>query len=85
MTLRNERIFDSAPERKSFNALRRPVGRNLLAAHAPDFFGIALEECGEEPLAKLITYPLFEIAGISHWKEARFNPRNNAKGGLKNA
>ena len=79
VTLRNQRILDGAAERKSFDALRRPVGRDFLAAHAPNFFGVTLEECVEEPFAELIAYPFFEIARISHRKQARFHPRKNAK------
>ena len=79
VTLRNQRILDGAAERKSFDALRGPVGGNFLAAHAPNFFRVTLEECVEEPFAELIAYPFFEIARIAHWEQARFHPRKHAK------
>ena len=72
--LRNERVLDGATERKSSDALRGPVCRNFPAAHPPDFFGVALKECVEEPFAELIAYPLFEIARIPHRKQTRFQP-----------
>ncbi len=74
IALRKERVLDRAAERKSFDALRGPVGRDFFAAHSPNFFGITFEECFEEPFAKLIAYPLFKIARVPHREEARFHP-----------
>src|SRR5262249_21602998 len=68
ITLWNQGILDGAAERKAFDSLRSPVGRDLLATHPPNFFGVTLEECVEEPLAELIAYPFFEILWISHRK-----------------
>ena len=79
VTLRNQSVLDRAPERKSPDPLRRPVGGDFLAAHTPDFFGVALEECVEEAFAELITNPLFEIARVPHREESRFQPGKNAE------
>ena len=79
VTLWNQGILDGAAERKAFDSLRSPVSRDFLAAHAPNLFGVTLEECVEEPFAELIAYPFFEIPWISHRKQARFHPRKNAK------
>ena len=85
VALRKERVLNRATERKSLDALRRPVGRDFFAGHAPDFFSITFEECVEETFAELIAYPLFEIARIPHREEARLHPRKNAKNRFENA
>ena len=69
VSLRNERVLDRATERKSSDPLSGPVGRDFLAAHSPDFFSVALEECIEEPFAELIAYPFFEIAWVAYRKQ----------------
>src|SRR5688572_23313890 len=51
-------------ERKPLDALRRPIRRDLPAAHAPDLLGVGLEEDIEEPRAELVTYPVLERAWI---------------------
>src|SRR6266478_8958792 len=85
VALRKERVLNRATERKSLDALRRPVGRDFFAAHSPNFFSITFEECVEETFAELIAYPLFEIARIPYREEARFHPRKNAKNRFENA
>src|SRR5437773_2213542 len=85
IALRKERVLDRAAKRKSFNALYGPVGRDFFADHSPSLFGITFEECVEEPSAELIAHPLFKIARVPHWEEARFHPRKNAKNRFENA
>ena len=68
----NKGVLDCAAQRESFDTLRCPVGGDFFAAHAPDFFGVALEERFEEPPAELIAYPIFEIPRVPHRKQARF-------------
>src|SRR6266404_7071554 len=85
VALRKERVLNRATERKSLDALRRPVGRDFFAAHSPNFFSVTFEECVEEAFAELIAYPLLEIARISHGKQARFHPRQHAKHRLEDA
>src|SRR6266404_1206493 len=79
ITLRDESVLDCAAEGKSSDPLRRPVGGDFLAAHPPNFFGVALEKGVKEPFAELIAHPLFKIARISHRKEARFQRGKNAQ------
>ena len=59
------------PKRKTLDSLRRPVGRDLLAGHAPDFLGVALEESVEEAFAELIAHPIFEVRRIGAPEKAR--------------
>src|SRR4029077_9044852 len=54
-------------------------------AHSPNLLGVALEESIEETFAELVADPVFEVTRISHRHEARFQPRQNAKGGLEQA
>ena len=77
--LREERILDGAAQGKTFDALRRPVGRNVLATHAPNFFGVTFEERVEEAFAELITHPILEVARIAYWKKPRLQPGENAQ------
>ena len=65
--------------------MRRPVGRDFLATHSPDLFGVALEENPEEPAPKLIADPILEIARVAHGEESRFQPGKNAKDRLQDA
>src|SRR5882724_3664252 len=74
-TLRQERVLDRAPERKTADALCRPIGRNFFAAHPPHFFGVALKENVEETFAELVADPLLEVSRMAHGKESRLEPR----------
>ena len=85
LPLREERILDRAAERKAFDALRRPVGRDLLAAHAPDLLGVALEEGVEETLAELIAHPILEVVRVAHREKPRLEPGEDAEGRLEDA
>ncbi len=51
---------DSLAQGKSLDALRGPVGADLVAGNAPDLFGVGLEEDLEEPLAEAVGDPLGE-------------------------
>src|SRR4029453_16130 len=79
VALRKNRVLDRAAERKSLNALRCPVCGDFFAAHSPNLFGIAFEECVEESSAELVADPFFEIARIADWEEARFQPGKDAE------
>src|SRR5207245_7476301 len=70
---------------KTFDALRCPVGGNFLAAHPPDFFGVAFKENIKETPSELVGHPILEIAGIAHGQKPRFEPGKEAKGRLDNA
>src|SRR5262245_31895584 len=51
--LRSDGVPDGGAQRQALDPLGGPVGGNLLAAHAPHFFGVSLEKDVEEPLAEL--------------------------------
>src|SRR5437667_8763208 len=61
VALRSKRVLERAAERKPSDPLRGPVRGDFLAAHPPNFLGITFEERVEEPAAKLIADPLFEV------------------------
>src|SRR5262245_21462718 len=81
VVLRNQGILDGTAQRKSFDPLRSPIGGDFLATHSPNLFGVTFEECVEQAFAKLIAYPLFEIAWVSCGQQARFQPRKNTDRG----
>ena len=60
--MRQQRMLEGRSQRESLDALHRPVGGDLAATHAPDLFGVGLEEDAEKPFTKLIDYPLLEIS-----------------------
>ena len=84
MALRKERVLDRATQGKAFDSLRCPIRRNFLATHPPHFLRVTLEECIEEPPAKLIADPFFKVTGIAHRKETRLEPGKDTKDGAKN-
>src|SRR5207302_3783797 len=47
-------------QRQVLDALRRPVGPDLVARNSPDLFRVGLEEVPEEPTAEAIRDPLVE-------------------------
>src|SRR5579885_2558295 len=49
---------------EALDSLRRPIGRDLVAIHAPDFLGIGFEKDREEPLAEFIAHPLMECLRV---------------------
>ena len=55
-----QRVRHGRPEVEALDALRRPVGRNFIAAHPPHFLGVGLEENCEQPLAELVGDPVVE-------------------------
>lgn len=55
-----ERGEDRVPQRKALDALRGPIGADLIARNAPHFFGVGLEENLEQALAESIGHPLRE-------------------------
>jgi hypothetical protein len=65
--------------------LRRPVGRNVLAVHPPDFFGVAFEERVKQPFSELIAHPFFKIPRVPYRKQTRFQPGKNAQNRFENA
>ena len=59
-----QRVRHRAPQVEALDALRGPVGRDLVAAHAPHLLGVGLEEDREQPLAELVGDPVVEALGI---------------------
>ena len=55
-----QRVHDGDAQIEALDALRRPVGGNLVARHAPHLFGVGLEEHAEQPLAELVAHPVVE-------------------------
>ncbi|OPZ06030.1 MAG: hypothetical protein BWZ08_02367 [candidate division BRC1 bacterium ADurb.BinA292] len=53
-----ERVLDRAAQRQAPDPLRRPVGGDLGAAHAPDLLGVAFEEALEQPVAEAVDDPV---------------------------
>ncbi len=53
-------VANRCAEAEALDALRRPVGGDGVTAHAPDLFGIGLEEYREQPLPELVAHPLVE-------------------------
>ena len=62
-----ERMFqrghDCDAKIQSLDTLRRPVGGDFVAGHAPHFLGVGLEENLKQALAELIANPVVEAAG----------------------
>src|SRR5262245_47487575 len=59
--LQLRRVQDRLGEAQALDALRRPLGTDLRAGDAPDFFRVCLEEDLEEPLPESIRDPLLEV------------------------
>ncbi len=55
-----EEVSDSAGERESFDALRTPLGADLIAAHAPHLLRVGLEEGEVELAAEAVDEEVFE-------------------------
>ena len=55
-----EHVLQSRPEIEIFYALRRPIGADIAALHAPHFLGVGLEENLEQPAAKPVADPFLE-------------------------
>ena len=47
-------IDDGGAEAQALDALGGPIGRDVVAAHAPHLFGVGLEEDRKEPLTELL-------------------------------
>jgi hypothetical protein len=59
-----QRIHDCYAEIEPLDTLRRPVGGNFVARHAPHFFGVSLEKDREQFLSELVAHPFVEIASV---------------------
>ena len=55
-----EEVSDSGGERESFDALRTPLGADLIAAHAPHLLRVGLEEGEVELAAEAVDEEVFE-------------------------
>ena len=84
-SFRQQSVFDGRRQRKAFDALRRPVGGDVLAVHAPDLFGVGFEEDREKPLAELIAHPVFKIFRVFGRHQARFAVGSHAERGIEHA
>lgn len=67
-------------ERKPLDALRRPVGRHLVARHAPHLLGIGLEEDRIELASELVDRPVLEAADRLVRKQLRPRIARHAQG-----
>jgi hypothetical protein len=65
--------------------LGRPIGGNLFAPHAPDFFSVGLEKDPKETLSKLVGNPILEILRVLHREEARLPIGENTQDRLQDA
>jgi hypothetical protein len=57
-------VENRCAEAQPFDALRRPIGGNFIAAHPPHLFGVGLEEDREQPLTELVAHPIVKGFGI---------------------
>src|SRR6202041_2766096 len=78
-------IENGGAEAQALDALRRPIGGNLVATHAPDLFRIGLEEDREQPLAELVADPLVKRLGIFDRKSLRICKGCDAEKALQQA
>ena len=60
-------VRHGAPQVETLDALRGPVGGNLVARHAPHLLGVGLEEDREQPVAELVRHPFAEVLGVRRW------------------
>ena len=71
LKVRLEKVSDSAGERESLDALRAPLGADLIAAHAPDLFRVGLEEGEVELAAEAVDEEVFETLFRPELMDAR--------------
>ena len=57
-----EEVRDRAGEREALDALRAPLGADLVAGHAPHLFGVGLEERQVQLAAEAVDEEVFEGA-----------------------
>ena len=65
LPLGHDGVPDRACQRQPLDPLRRPIGRDLLAAHAPHLLGVGLEKDAEQPAAELVRDPVLERPRIA--------------------
>src|SRR5882672_12504301 len=66
-----QRAANHQPEVQALDALRRPVGGQLLGADPPYLFRVGLEEDAEEPPPELVPHPVLEASGVLYRVDAR--------------
>ena len=74
-----EPVDDGRGQIEALDALRRPIGGNLVARHAPHFLGVGLEENLEQPLAELVAHPFMESARRRDGKNFRVGVGRQAR------
>ncbi len=72
-------VHDGGEQVEALDALRRPIGRNLVARHAPHLLGVGLEEDGEELLAEIVADP--GVEGLRCRDGPRLGPEIGAHAG----
>ena len=80
-----QRLDHRDAEVEPLDALRRPVGGNLVARHAPHLLGVGLEEDREQLLAELVAHPFVEIAGVLDRERLGVGERQHAGGAGEDA
>ncbi len=74
-----QRVRHRAPQIEALDALRRPVGRDLVAAHAPHLLGVGLEEDREQALAELVGHPVVKVLGVGGGEGLLVQKRQHAQ------
>src|SRR2546423_7494696 len=70
LPIREQRAAQHDPQVQALDALRGPVGRQLLGADAPNLFRVSLEEDAEQAPAELVAHPVLESPRILDGLEA---------------
>src|SRR5262249_13855500 len=71
-------VPDRRAQAQALDALRRPVGGNVVARHAPALLGVGTKEDRIEPLAELVAHPFVERARSLDRPELRPGVRQDA-------
>ena len=80
-----QRVRHGAPQVEALDALRGPVGGDLLARHAPHLLGVGLEEDREQPVAELVRHPLAKVLRVGVGKRLLVGVRQHAHRALDDA
>src|SRR5438270_6857805 len=70
LAIRKHRAAQHDPQVEALDALRGPVGRQLLGADAPNLFRVSLEEDVEQAPPELVAHPVLETPRILDGLEA---------------
>ena len=73
-----QRVHHRDAEIETLDALRGPVGGNLVAGHAPHFLGVGFEEDREQLFAELVAHPFMKVRGGLDRQQLRIGEREHA-------